>query len=265
MGRSNPAPRKITLPNGELSRFRLPEVTDEDPPAARRRRRGLLRWLTLWLLFTFVCFQWSEGRLGPRQWLESTLSVARDLAAPPPAAETPRVAPGEPAAAAPAPSEGAKDDAVVVARPSLTHAPRPVLPAHTGSLARAPAPLEEVDPTETAPVGIEWEHGERDLQVHAGPGCERAKRRYRETFLDETEDPATVRLLAEKRRYAHCRAELMSLRVCALVHRGEAVGVTVQSEPPNRVVSTCAAIVAKTLHYPVAKRPRLVRTEIVFD
>jgi hypothetical protein len=57
----------------------------------------------------------------------------------------------------------------------------------------------------------------------------------------------------------------MSLRICALVHRGEAIGVTVQSEPPNRVVSTCAAIVAKLLHYPVAKRPRLVRSEITFD
>jgi hypothetical protein len=57
----------------------------------------------------------------------------------------------------------------------------------------------------------------------------------------------------------------MSLRLCVLVHRGEAIGVTVQSEPPNRVVSTCAAIVAKLLHYPVSKRPRLVRTEITFE
>jgi hypothetical protein len=31
------------------------------------------------------------------------------------------------------------------------------------------------------------------------------------------------------------------------------------------VVSTCAAIVAKLLHYPKSKRPRLVRTDVTFD
>lgn len=232
----------------------------------RPRRRAVLRWVLLWLAFTFVCFQWSEGRLGPRAWLDSTWSWVRAATAPEPSSAPPSVRPlPDVPVEGDSPRGMASASALVVARPSLTGAPRAELPTHTGSFPRALAPIEEAEPGAASEVGIAVDHGERDLLVHAGPGCERAKQRYKETFLDEREDLETLQLLGEKRRYAHCKPELMSLRVCALIHRGEAIGVTVQSEPPNRVVSTCAAIVAKLLHYPVSKRPRFVRTEITFD
>jgi hypothetical protein len=227
----------------------------------------VLRWVLAWLLLTFVCFQWSEGRLGPRAWLDSTLGWVRDwtTSVPPAATVARRHASVDSEAQKPPGGDGA-ERALVVAHPSLTEAPRPALPTHTGSFPDVLAPVHDDEPLpQAAAAGIEVDRSDRDLVVHAGPGCERAKRRYAETFLDESEDPEMLKLLGEKRRYAHCKPELMSLRLCVLVHRGEAIGVTVQSEPPNRVVSTCAAIVAKLLHYPVSKRPRLVRTEITFE
>lgn len=261
--RSSDAPRKVVLPEGELHRFRLPEATDEAAAAPRKRRRRLWLWVLAWLLVTFVSFQWSEGRLGVRSWVESLSELW-------PA--EPAKTEDEPARprALPALSFEAKGDpreqAAIVAAPTAT-ARTFELPIHQGSFE---AVREAIEPSlelerQAQQAGVEVEQDGAGPEVHAGPGCERAKQRYKESFLDETEDPNLLRALRSKKLFQHCKAELMSLRLCALVHKGKAVGVTVSTEPPSRTVGTCAAIVAKTLVYPMNKRPQLVRTELYFD
>jgi hypothetical protein len=220
-------------------------------------------WILLWAALTLIGFHWSEGRLSPRSWIEATAGWISALSAPPPEdAPTPRRG-FEPSKAA-APRSPA-ETAAIVAAPSLTSQPPLELSRHTGTFDSV-LELDDAPGTELPPEGIQVTPlGRDDVAVNAGPGCERAKRRFKESFLAEEEDPASLALLGDARRYEHCQADLMSLRLCALVHQGKAIGVTVISEPPSRRVATCAAIVAKTLSYPHSKRPRLLRTEIYFQ
>lgn len=272
--RTGSVPRKIVLPDGELRRFHLPEEPPAPGPGRRSWRGKTMGAVGAWLLFSFVCVHWSEGRLGPRSWLEGTLGwlAALRVEAPKPAAAPPRPRPTVPAEPA-----HTDDQVAIVSQPSLTSAPKPPLSRHVGSFDALLEPAESpllgppgpsfgllepgfLEPGRTGDDALAV--GEAQ-EVYAGPSCERARLRFKPSFLADAE-PANLALLGESRRYAHCKPDLMSLRLCALVHRGEAIGVTVQSEPPNRRVSTCAAIVAKTLHYPKQKRPQLLRTEIYF-
>lgn len=271
--------RRVVLPDGELKRAHLSDVPEEEldePPQARRRATPLV---LAWLGLTFVCFQWSEGRVGFRSW---TLPIGEALKQliPHEAAPTTEMGFGamsrpsesvQPGLALPG-SEGASqlESAATVRAPSGAPVSPSSLPIHQGSfqvVREEPLSLANnewgsagEDPTQLSVLS-----DETGGKAYAGPGCEGARRQFVGREFLEEEDPAVLRLLNEQSRYLHCKPELMSLRICALVHKGRAIGVTVQTEPPSRPIGVCAAIVAKTLTYPRNAKPQVVRTEVYFQ
>jgi hypothetical protein len=267
--------RRIVLPDGVLRRFRLPEAVEGALPSAPRRRRSAWLLVLLWAVLTLVLFQWSEGRVSARSWLDSlgnAFTALRTLGAPsqnavrPTAPRTLASAPVQESAASATPGPIA-ERAALVSGPVSVKAPNAILPIHSGAftVARDEAPparaAEVAEPTQ-AELSEVSHIASDNAEVYAGPGCDGARRGFAEDFLEEKEDEEIKTLLGKRSLYEHCRPEM--LRVCALVHKGRAVGVTVQTEPPSRSVGVCAAIVAKLLHYPRLKRPQMVRTEVYF-